>query len=201
MTVRSLAALVLFSLAVVEVRLVMAADPPDAPTEGARQPQIVRGFGDPPCSLPSGVAGAPYDVVAGQFIPGAVTKPLSDVEPDAEKGAIVFAARSLGDCLACHTVSALTKRANAREGGNGARWASAATVGPALDGVADRYTSGELRFILLDPATALSNPDTVKYSYTATNNLNDVKGACQNQPILTAGEIEHLIAFLRTLKK
>jgi sulfur-oxidizing protein SoxX len=72
------------------------------------------------------------------------------------------------------------------------------TVGPALDGVGSRLSPGEIRLRLVDPAKL--NPDTVMPSYNAVDGLTRVGRAWRGKPVLTAQQIEDVVAFLATLR-
>jgi L-cysteine S-thiosulfotransferase len=112
--------------------------------------------------------------VALQGLPGSLT----GAPGDAERGRDVLVNRQKGDCLSCHKVSTLTGVA-----GQGA-------IGPALDGVGAKYSDAQVRQVLIEPKALF--PDTIMPSYYAA--------AGGSASVLTAAEVEDLIAFLRTLK-
>ena len=70
-------------------------------------------------------------------------------------------------------------------------------IGPALHGVASRYTAGELRLRLVDPKRL--NPETVMPSYFARDGLHRVAPEYRGRSILSAGELEDVVAYLLTL--
>lgn len=117
---------------------------------------------------------------------GAIAQPLTGKPGDPKKGREVAAGRTLGNCLACHVVSAL---ANEPFHGN---------VAPSLDGVAGRLSEGEIRLRLVDPTKV--NPDSMMPPFYRIDGLNRVIMRFQGKPILTAEQIEDVIAFLETLK-
>jgi sulfur-oxidizing protein SoxX len=118
--------------------------------------------------------GAPRPLSAAlQGLPGSLT----GMPGDAERGRDVLVNRQKGDCLSCHKVTTLAGAA-----GQGA-------IGPALDGVGAKYSDGQIRQVLIDPKASF--PDTIMPSYYATGG---------SASVLTAVEVEDLIAFLRTLK-
>jgi L-cysteine S-thiosulfotransferase len=108
----------------------------------------------------------------GQGLPG----PLTPAPGDAERGREVLVNRQKGDCLSCHKVSTLAGAA-----GQGA-------IGPVLDGVGAKYSDAQVRQVLIEPKALF--PDTIMPSYYAA----------AGGSVLTAAEVEDLIAFLRTLK-
>jgi len=116
--------------------------------------------------------GARRLAVALQGLPASLT----GAPGDAEKGRDVLVSRQKGDCLSCHKVTTLDGAA-----GQGA-------IGPVLDGVGSRYNDAQIRQVLIDPKALF--PDTIMPSYYASG----------SPSVLTAAEVEDLIAFLQTLK-
>ncbi len=126
--------------------------------------------------------GITYTIVDEHAIPESLTgKP-----GDPEKGRKVFVNRKLGNCLACHQVSAL---ADEPYHGN---------VGPSLDGVASRLSEGEMRLRIVDPKVV--NPDTIMPAFFRSTGLHDVLEKFRGKTILTAEQVEDVIAFLKTLQ-
>ena len=70
-------------------------------------------------------------------------------------------------------------------------------IGPPLDGIAGRYSAGELRLRLVDPKRL--NPDTAMPSYYAKDGLHRVAPEYQGQSIYSATEVEDVVAYLLTL--
>ena len=104
---------------------------------------------------------------------------LTGTPGDPERGKQVLLNQQKGDCLSCHQLRALT---SINEQG---------TIGPSLDGLATKYNDGQLRQIVVNPKTYFTN--TIMPSYYKTG-----KDAAAS--ILTAVEVEDLVAYLRTLK-
>lgn len=119
---------------------------------------------------------------------GEVTMALTDVPGNPDEGAKTFANRGLGNCLACHTVEALSKE---QFHGN---------VAPALDGVADRWTIEQLRAIVVDAKQVFSKETMMPGFYSLNVGLN-VRKDLEGKTILTAQQVEDVVAFLATLKK
>lgn len=71
-------------------------------------------------------------------------------------------------------------------------------LSPDLTGTASRWTEGELRLRMVD-ATRL-NEDTIMPSFYRIDGLNRVATNLRGKPILTAQEVEDVVAFLATLK-
>lgn len=115
----------------------------------------------------------------------AIAASLTGQPGDPQKGRQVVVNRQLGNCLACHEITALK---NEPFHGN---------TGPSLDGVAGRLKEGELRLRLVD-ATKV-NPDTMMPSFYRIEGLNRVLPRFQGKTVLTAEQIEDVVAFLKTL--
>lgn len=104
---------------------------------------------------------------------------LTGAQGDPERGREVLVNRQKGDCLSCHKVSSLSSVAD--QGG----------IGPALDGIGSKYNEAQLRQITVEPKAYFS--DTIMPSY--------YKGAGSAEAsVLTAAEIEDLVAYMKTLK-
>lgn len=132
-------------------------------------------------------AGVSYDDM------GAIAAPLTDVPGDVAAGAEVMTTRSLGNCVACHQISGL----DAAFQGN---------VGPSLDGAGDRWEEAQLRGIVANakmifPETVM--PAFYKVSgYIRPGDAFTGKAAAEGDlpPLLTAQQIEDVVAYLATLK-
>ena len=71
-------------------------------------------------------------------------------------------------------------------------------IGPSLDGVAERYEEPQL---LLQVVNAKEiNPDTIMPGFYRTEGLHLVSDKFKGKPILTAQEVEDVVAYLKTLK-
>jgi len=71
------------------------------------------------------------------------------------------------------------------------------TIGPPLDGIGSRTTAGALRLRLVDPKAL--NPATIMPAYYKIEGLNRVLDRYRARPILSAQQIEDVIAYLLTL--
>lgn len=124
-----------------------------------------------------------YTVVDDRAIPQSLTgKP-----GDAENGKKVFVNRKLGNCLACHTLSSLSEQPFHGE------------LAPPLDGVADRYSEGELRLRVVDPKVVFDG--TIMPAFYRTDGFTRVADEFKGKPILTAEQVEDVVAYLKTLKE
>ncbi|MEZ5714519.1 MAG: sulfur oxidation c-type cytochrome SoxX [Paracoccaceae bacterium] len=133
---------------------------------------------------------APGDVV---FTDGLVEASLTGVPGNPEEGAKVYASKKLGNCIACHQISSV----DAPFPGN---------VGPSLDGVADRHDLAGLRGILVNSKNTFEGTVMPAYykvdGFTRPGNAYTGKAADDSYgPLLSAQQIEDVIAFLSTLKE
>jgi L-cysteine S-thiosulfotransferase len=122
----------------------------------------------------------PYGIV-GDAIPASLTGTAGD----AARGRAVVLDRQLGACLLCHT-------------GPFAEEKFQGTLAPDLSGAGSHWSEGELRLRLVD-ATRL-NPNTIMPPYYRVDGLTRVGDRWRGGPILTAEQIEDVVAFLMTLR-
>lgn len=71
-------------------------------------------------------------------------------------------------------------------------------IGPSLAGVGARLTPGQIRLRLVDPT--LLNPAAVMPAYHRIDGLANVDARWRGRPVLSAQEIEDVVAYLVTLK-
>ncbi|MWB77904.1 sulfur oxidation c-type cytochrome SoxX [Pseudooceanicola sp. 216_PA32_1] len=124
---------------------------------------------------------------------GAIETSLSGMPGDAVEGKKVMSSRGLGNCVACHEVSALADVPFQGE------------IGPSLDGAGDRWNEAELRGIVADAKKTYDGtmmPSFYKTSgYIRPGNAFTGKAGTEPlPPLLTAQQIEDVVAFLLTLK-
>jgi len=120
-------------------------------------------------------------IVVGDTIPA----PLDNASGDAARGRALIVARDAANCVLCHAVTDPAVHYS----GN---------VGPSLDGVARRLTTAQLRLRVADILRA--NPDSVMPGYYRTENLDRVASVYRGKPVLDAGQVEDIVAYLATLK-
>ncbi|MEQ9037748.1 MAG: sulfur oxidation c-type cytochrome SoxX [Silicimonas sp.] len=130
---------------------------------------------------------------AVSFEDGAVATTLSGMAGDPESGRQIMNKGS-GNCIACHQVTALEE------------FPFHGTVGPSLDGAADRWSEAELRGIVTNAKEMF--PETMMPSFYRTEGYvrpgNGFTGKAVDgevKPLLTAQQIEDVVAFLMTLKE
>lgn len=117
----------------------------------------------------------------------AIVEPLTDKPGDPAAGAKVVANRRLGNCLGCHQVSALGSEDFHGE------------VGPSLDGVGGRWDAAHLRMIVVNPKRVFTE-ETVMPAFYRVDGLRRVRPEFEGKPILTAQQVEDVVAYLATLK-
>ncbi|WP_102222966.1 sulfur oxidation c-type cytochrome SoxX [Acidimangrovimonas sediminis] len=132
---------------------------------------------------------APGDVA---FKDGAVAMSLTGQPGSADAGKKVFTTRSEGNCIACHKVSALK---DVQFPGN---------IGPVLDGVGSAYSEAQLRGIVVNAKHMFDGtmmPSFYKVSgFIRPGDDYTGKPAKEIKPILSAQQVEDVVAFLQTLK-
>lgn len=120
----------------------------------------------------------------------AVPERLTAAPGDAARGRAIVADRQAGLCLLCHTGPFPEERFQ----GN---------LAPDLSGAGARWSEGQLRLRIIDAARL--NPQTIMPPYhrsdTEQGSLNRVGAAWRSKPILSAQQVEDVVAFLRTLQK
>lgn len=119
--------------------------------------------------------------IFGDAIPASLTGAAGD--PVRGRGIVVD--RRLGACLLCHTGPFPEEKFQG-------------TLAPDLSGAGSRWSEGQLRLRLVDPTRL--NPDTIMPAYYRVEGLTRVGLAWRGKPILTAEQIEDMIAFLLTLR-
>ena len=122
----------------------------------------------------------PYTVVGD-----AVPAPLVEVGGDPARGRTVVTSRQRGLCLLCHTGPFPEERFQG-------------DLAPSLAGVGSRLSEGQIRLRLIDSRRL--DPGSIMPSYYRTDGLERVGAAWRDKPVLSAEEIEDVVAFLATLR-
>ena len=126
----------------------------------------------------------PNDV---QFEEGAVKQSLTGQAGNADEGRKIFVNRKLGNCLACHANTDLSKEQFHGE------------VGPSLDGAADRWSEAELRGLMVDSKKTFDG--TIMPGFYVGKDFPRTKEKFKGKTILTAQQVEDIVAYLVTLKE
>ena len=118
---------------------------------------------------------------------------LTSAPADIENGKALMN-KGAGNCIACHQVTDLAELAFHGE------------IGPSLDGVGARWSEAELRGIVANAKKMF--PGTMMPAFYKTEGFVRIGNAYTGKPhegdeiapLLTAQEIEDLVAYLKTLK-
>ncbi len=116
----------------------------------------------------------------------AIPAPLTGTKGDPARGRAIVTDRNVGLCLLCHS----GPFPNERFQGN---------LAPDLAGAGARWSEGELRLRLVDARKL--NPATIMPPSYVVDGLNRVARSLRGKPILTAEQIEDVVAFLTTLRE
>ncbi len=122
----------------------------------------------------------PFTVV-GDAIPASLT----GAPGSAERGLGIVTNRQVGLCLLCHSGPYPQERFQG-------------TMAPDLKGAGSRWNEGQLRLRIVDAARL--NPATIMPPYYRVDGLERVAPGFRGKPILTAEQIEDVVAYLMTLK-
>lgn len=133
----------------------------------------------------------PKDV---SFVDGTIETSLTGTPGNPEKGAEIVGEKSMGNCVACHQVSALEDVPFQGE------------VGPPLDGAGDRWSEAELRGLVANAKKTFEGTVMPAFfkdeGYIRPGDAYTGKAPSGPlQPILGAQDVEDVVAFLVTLKE
>jgi sulfur-oxidizing protein SoxX len=115
----------------------------------------------------------------------AVPDSLTGAKGDAARGRTIVADRQVGLCLLCHSGPFPQERFQ----GN---------LAPDLGGAGSRWSEGQLRLRIIDASRF--NPETIMPPYYRVDDLAHVAASFRGRPILSAEQIEDVVAFLVTLR-
>jgi sulfur-oxidizing protein SoxX len=128
----------------------------------------------------------PHEFVAKNGI-ATIPAPLTSEPGDPAAGKKVVIDRRLGNCLSCHEISTLRSQEFHGE------------IGPPLVGAGGRWDRATLRMIVVNPKKVFG-PQTVMPAFFRIDGLNRVRPEFAGKPILTAQQVEDVLAYLATLK-
>ena len=132
-----------------------------------------------------GVQGVQQAPGRATIVGDAIPDSLTGHKGDAARGRAIVLNRQVGLCLLCHSGPFPEERFQ----GN---------MAPDLKGAGARWSEGELRLRMVDARKL--NPQTIMPPYFVVDGMNRVAPAFRGKPILTAEQIEDVVAFLATLK-
>ena len=122
-----------------------------------------------------------FGVTAGE---DTIPNSLTGAKGDPARGRALVANRQVGLCLLCHSGPFPEERFQ----GN---------LAPDLRSAA-QLTEGQIRQRIVDPAAV--NPDSIMPAYLRTEGLTRVAPSFRGQPVLSAEQIEDVVAYLMTLR-
>jgi sulfur-oxidizing protein SoxX len=132
-------------------------------------------------ALPSHAQGLrPYAVVGD-----AIAQSLTDAPGDAARGRALVLERS-STCILCHSGPFPETRFQG-------------DLAPSLAGAGGRWSEGQLRLRLVSASRL--NPATIMPSYYRVDGLDRVGPAWRGKPILSAEQIEDIVAYLVSLRE
>jgi L-cysteine S-thiosulfotransferase len=133
-----------------------------------------------PTAEPQSAAPVPFKVVGDS-----ISEPLGGLAGDAARGRTILLDRAVGNCLICHRAPEPAERFMGE-------------IGPDLKGVGTRLTPAQIRLRLVDESVI--NPKTVMPPYYRINGLTRVAAQYRGKPVLTAQQVEDVVAYLTSLK-
>ena len=115
----------------------------------------------------------------------AIPESLTGAKGDPARGRAIVATRQVSLCLLCHSGPFPQERFQGE-------------LAPDLRGAGARWSEGQLRLRIVDSSRI--NSATIMPAYHRTDGLTRVPPAFRGKPILSAEQIEDVVAFLTTLK-
>jgi len=134
-----------------------------------------------PCAVAAQEPLSSY-IIVGDTVPTS----LSGENGDPARGRAIITNRQVGLCLLCHSGPFPEEKLQG-------------TLAPDLKGAGLRSTVGQLRLRIVDASRL--NPDTIMPPYYRIDGLARVAPLFRDKPILTAEQIEDVVAFLATLRE
>jgi sulfur-oxidizing protein SoxX len=116
---------------------------------------------------------------------GAIAQPLTGVKGDPLKGRAIVVERQKGLCLLCHSGPFPEERFQG-------------DLAPSLAGTGSRLSEGEIRLRMVDSTKV--NEKTIMPPYYKTEGLERVATNSKGKTLLSAQEIEDVVAYLVSLK-
>jgi sulfur-oxidizing protein SoxX len=124
-------------------------------------------------------------LVGNAFASDAIPASLTGAKGDPARGRAIVANRQVGLCLLCHSGPFPEERFQ----GN---------LAPDLTAVGARFSEGQIRLRIVDSAKV--NPQSIMPAYYKSEGLARVAPAFRGKTILTAEQIEDVVAYLSSLK-
>jgi sulfur-oxidizing protein SoxX len=134
------------------------------------------------CSALAQAQNAPDTSVVGDAVPASLT----GASGDPARGRAIVTNRQVGLCLLCHSGPFPEERFQG-------------DLAPDLTGVGSRLSAGQLRLRIVDSGRV--NAATIMPAYHKVEGLTRVAPAFRGKPVLSAQQIEDVVAFLTTLRE
>lgn len=115
----------------------------------------------------------------------AIVESLTDAKGDPERGRAIVTNRQVGLCLLCHSGPFPAEKFQG-------------TLAPDLRNAGARWSEGQLRLRMVDASRL--NADTIMPPYYRIVGLHRVAPPFRDRPVLTAEQIEDVVAFLATMR-
>jgi L-cysteine S-thiosulfotransferase len=115
----------------------------------------------------------------------AIPSSLTGAAGDPAAGKKIVLDRQVGLCMLCHSGPFPEERFQG-------------DLAPSLSGVGSRLSAGQIRLRIVDASRV--NPQTIMPAYYRTEGLTRVAPAHRGKTVLSAEQIEDIVAFLVTLK-
>ena len=136
-------------------------------------------------AMSTGLASAAAAMPSYRVVADGIPEPLAAGAGDAARGRTLIVTRESANCVLCHTVPDAAVRFSG-------------DVGPSLAGIGTRLSIPQLRLRISDNLRV--NPTSVMPSYYKIEGLDRVAAQYADKPILTAQEVEDIVAYLASLK-
>jgi L-cysteine S-thiosulfotransferase len=120
------------------------------------------------------------------IVDDAIPQSLTGALGDPARGRAIVASRQVGLCLLCHSGPFPEERFQG-------------DLAPSLAGAGSRSTEGQLRLRIVDASRL--NSATIMPPYYRTDGLARVAANFRGKPVLTAEQIEDVVAYLTTLRE
>lgn len=118
-----------------------------------------------------------------------IEQPLDGHVGDPARGREIVSRREIGMCMLCHRAPAGEDRPQA--------WQQGEIAGD-LAGAGRRWTPAQLRLRVVDARRL--HPDSLMPAFHRTEGLARVGDGWKDRPVLTAQQVEDVVAYLQTLK-
>jgi L-cysteine S-thiosulfotransferase len=135
--------------------------------------------------LAASAASSHAELVAYAIVGDAIPASLTGGHGDAARGRAIVANHNTGLCLLCHSGPFPEDKFQG-------------TMAPDLAGAGARWSEGQLRLRIVDASKF--NPQTIMPPFYRVDHLIRVAPAFRGKPVLTAVEVEDVVAYLITLK-